>query len=403
LPRNDKLIAKALGRWSPWVVGGALSLFLFWVDFTHSAGGSIEGKAFWGRDFVNLWAGGNLLWQGGGDAIYDVAAYRAHLATLFGPLGGHNYSYPPVTFPIAQLFSLLPYWLALPLWLFSTGALFIWAARRWWPVGWSPAWLAVLTPAALMNIWAGHYGFLIGALFLLGWDRLDRHPRQAGLFFGLLLIKPHLAILVPLVLLLRGQWRALWSGALTVLVLIGMTSAIYGWGAWRDFLFGAGAVQAGLIDAGPSFFGLMSTSLATALLRVSDSLELAFGAQALLGTAAVAMLVLAARRAVAIPELAMLAATATFLVLPYAFNYDLTVVMVAAVRLWADREATRVERALAITGFVSPQIGLLLAPLGVPAMPLMLAALFAGQLSRALRTPAAARAGPAGGAAARST
>ncbi|MGI8611465.1 MAG: glycosyltransferase family 87 protein [Sphingomicrobium sp.] len=385
----------ALARWSPWVIGSALSLLLFWVDFTHSDGGSLDGKAFWGRDFVNLWAGGHLLWDGRADAIYDVAQYRGHLAGLFGPLGGHNYSYPPVTFPIAQAFSLLPYWLALPLWLASTGALFVWAARRWWPKHWSPVWLAVLTPAALMNIWAGHYGFLIGALFLLGWERLDEKQWQAGLFFGLLLIKPHLAILVPLVLLLRARWSALLSGAVTVAALVAATSAIYGWSVWQQFLFGAGSVQAGLIDAGPSFFGYMSTSLATSILRLSADWTLAFGAQILLG--AVAMVAVAARRALPTFDLAMLAATATFLVLPYGFNYDLTVVMIAAVRLWADPQATRVERWLAVAGFLSPQIGMLLAPLGIPAMPLMLAALFVGQFGRALRVSpsAAARAAPA--------
>lgn len=397
MPISDQSFSPtaALARWSPWLVGSALSMLLLWVDFTHSAGGSLDGKAFWGRDFVNLWAGGLLLWDGRAEAIYDVAAYREHLAGLFGPLGGHNYSYPPVTFPIAQAFSLLPYWLALPLWLGSTGALFAWAARRWWPSGWAPLWLAVLTPAALMNIWAGHYGFLIGAIFLLGWEKLDRRPWQAGLLFGVLLVKPHLAVLVPLALLLRGQWKPILSGAATVLVLVAATSAIYGWSRWREFLLGAGTVQAGLIDAGGSFYGFMSTSLATAMLRLSGDLAWAFGAQALLGGVAVAMLAVAARRPLPTFDLAMLAATATFLVLPYGFNYDLTVVMIASVRLWADPEATRAERWLAVTGFLSPQIGMLLAPLGVPAMPLMLAALFAGQLSRALRSPAAARAAPA--------
>lgn len=393
---SSRLIA-ALAKWSPWVLGSALSLLLLWVDFTHSAGGSLDGKAYWGRDFVNLWAGGHLLWDGRAAAIYDLTQYREHLASLFGPLGGHNYSYPPVTFPIAQAFSLLPYWLALPLWLGSTGALFVWAARLWWPSNWAPAWLAVLTPAALMNIWAGHYGFLIGALFLLGWEKLDRRPWLAGLFFGLLLIKPHLAVLIPLVLLVRARWTALTSGALTVAALVAATSAIYGWGVWQQFLFGVGSVQAGLIDSGPSFFGYMSTSLATAVLRLSDDWTLAFGAQALLGAATVAMLAVAARRAISAFDLAMLTATATFLVLPYGFNYDLTVVMVAAVRLWADPKATRAERWLAVTGFLSPQIGMLLAPLGIPAIPLMLAALFAGLLSRALRVspPGAARAAPA--------
>jgi hypothetical protein len=392
-----------LARWSPWVIGAALSLQLLWVDFTHSAGGKLEDKAFWGRDFVNLWTGGHLLREGRADAIYDVAAYREFLAGLFGPMGGHNYSYPPVTFPIAQLFSLLPYWLSLALWLGATGALFVWAARRWWPSGWAPLWLAVLTPAALMNVWAGHYGFLVGALFLLGWQRLDERPWQAGLLFGLMLVKPHLAVLVPLVLLVRGRWTALLSGGLTVLVLVAATSAIYGWDVWPQFLFGAGTVQAGLIDAGTSFYGYMSTSLATGLLRLSDNPALAFGAQMLLGTAAVAMVVAAARGKLPTADLAMMVATATFLVLPYAFNYDLTVVMIAAVRLWADPEATRAERALAVTGFLSPQIGMLLAPLGIPAMPLMLAALFAGQFSRALRSPAAGPAERAAEASMRST
>ena len=42
------------------------------------------------------------------------------------------------------------------------------------------------------------------------------------------------------------------------------------------------------------------------------------------------MVWVAARRRVPVRDLALLVATATFLVLPYAFNYDLTVVMVAA-------------------------------------------------------------------------
>ena len=82
----------------------------------------------------------------------------------------------------------------------------------------------------------------------------------------------------------------------------------------------------------------------------------------------------------------MLTATGTFLVLPYAFNYDLTVVCVAALRLWADPRATRAERALAVAGFVAPQIGMLVAPLAWPAMPLMLAGLFAAQFTAASRS-----------------
>jgi hypothetical protein len=71
------------------------------------------------------------------------------------------------------------------------------------------------------------------------------------------------------------------------------------------------------------------------------------------------------------------------------------VVTVAALRLWADPDSTRAHRAAAILGFIAPQIGMLVAPLGWPLTPLMLAALFAGQLDLALRRSRAAPAAPA--------
>ena len=387
---------RAAGRWWPWVVGSLLSLQLFYTDYTHSSGGRLEGKAYWGRDFVNLWGGGHFLRDGGASAMYDVDTYRAFLATLFGALKPHNYSYPPVTFPIAEMFSFLPYGVALAAWLLGTGALFVWAARSWWPREWHSPWLALLTPAALVNIWAGHYGFLIGALFLMGWQRLgERKPAEAGGWFGLMLIKPHLALLVPVVLLIRRQWQAIAAAAVTVALLILGTIAAFGLAPWRDWLVQGGGKQLSLIDAGQSFYGFMSTSAATAVLRFSDSMLAALAAQGILAAAAIAGLSLAALRRTPIPDLAMLTATATFLVLPYAFNYDLMVVTVAALRLWADPEASKAHRAAAILGFIAPQIGMLVAPLGWPLTPLMLAALFAGQLDLALRRSRAARAAPA--------
>ena len=394
-------IRRAAGRWWPWVVGSLLSLQLFYTDYTHSDGGRLEGKAFWGRDFVNLWGGGHFVRERGAGAIYDVAAFRDFIAGLFGPLKPHNYSYPPATFPIAEFFSFLPYGAALAGWLVGTGALFVWAVRNWWPREWHSPWLALLTPAALMNIWAGHYGFLIGALFLIGWQRLgERKPVESGGWFGLMLIKPHLALLVPLVLLIRRQWLAIVAGAGTGLLLIAGTSLAYGFKPWRSWLIEGGGKQLSLLDAGGSFYGFMSTSLATAILRFSDDMTLALSAQAVLAFAAIAGLVVAALRRTPIPELAMLTATATFLALPYAFNYDLMVVTVAALRLWVEPDARRAHRAAAIIGFIAPQIGMLVAPLGWPLTPVMLAALFAGQLDLALRR--SGRDAPAGAAEARS-
>ena len=181
------------------------------------------------------------------------------------------------------------------------------------------------------------------------------------------------------------MWRAIAAGAATGALLLAVTAFLYGTGPWTDWLVRGGGKQLSLIDAGGSFYGYMSTSAATGVLRFSDSMTAAFAAQAILGAAAIAGLVVASLRRTSIPDLAMLSATATFLVLPYAFNYDLMVVTVAALRLWADPEAAKAHRAAAILGFIAPQIGMLVAPLGWPLTPLMLAALFAGQLDLALR------------------
>lgn len=376
--------------WLPWLLGGALVIILFARDYMRSQTGLIVGEVFWGRDFINMWTGGQLVREGQLALIYDLDRYAEYLRTLFGEIADHNYSYPPVTFPIAAALSTLSYPVALAVWLTSTGALFIAAARQWWPERSGPYWLAVLTPAALVNIWAGHYGFLIGALFLLGFRALaDERPVRAGLFFGLMLIKPHLALLIPVVLAVRREWLAILSAALTVATLVVITTLLYGWEPWHQFLFRTSGVQASMIEAGDSFFGNMSPSFATAASKLGAAMPLALTIQAAAAVPVVAVTVAAAAsREVALRDLALLVATGTFLVLPYSFNYDMTVVMIAALWVLSGEDRTEMERRLALYGLLAPQVGMLCAMIGVPLMPLMVAGLFTAQASVLFRSRA---------------
>ena len=370
--------AEALGRarLSPvlWVASLLSAAMLFWADILNFHEGLIAGGAYWGRDFVNVWTGGHLIRAGDFATLYDVEAYQRFQQTLFAGIAPHNYSYPPVSFPLAALFSPFSYPLALAVWLAGTGALFVHACRRWWPAEAGTPWLALLTPAALLNIWAGHYGFLIGALFLLGWQNLDRKPVNAGILFAFMLLKPHLAVLLPLVLLARGEWRAVASGAVTVALLLGSTTLMFGWESWQQFLFGVSATQSSMINAQDSFFGYMSTSTATAVLRWTELKPLAAAAQGAVALAAAALVFLAARRRVPTPQLALLTATCTFLALPYAFNYDMVVVMLGAVLaiLASDRPWQRIA---AVAAFLCPVFGMLAAYWGIPLIPLALGGL----------------------------
>ena len=391
---------RTLPLW-PWIIGCGLVLLLFLRDLSVFADGRIGHEAVWGRDFANLWTGGQLLNAGRVDILTNIRPYQHFQTSLFGPLAPHNYSYPPVSYPIAQLFALLPYPAALAAWIVATGALFMRACQPWWPKDAGPQWLAVLTPAALLNIWAGHYGFLLGAIFLFGWHNLDRRPVLAGVFFGLMLIKPHLALLVPLALLLRREWTATLVAAATAIALVAITGAVYGWGCWRYFLFHTSVVQAGMIDAGRSFFGLLSTSFATAALRATDSWLLAVVGQLLFALGGVILVVLAVRRRCPTDKLGLLVASATFMALPYAFAYDLTVVTMGAVVVMAAGDSAKQDRRWATFGFMAPSLGILFAFAGIPLMPILIALLAIAQF-RAACGPiwvkpggAAARAAPA--------
>jgi hypothetical protein len=208
-----------------------------------------------------------------------------------------------------------------------------------------------------------------------------------------MLIKPHLAVLIPLVLLIRGDWKAIGSAAATVAALVGVTTLWFGWQPWHDFLFKTSGLQASMIDAGDSFFGLMSCSAATMILRSVHSWPLAIATQAVFAFAAVVAVGIAAWRRVCPRHLCFLVATATFLVLPYSFSYDLTVVAIGALAILSDGNASRLDDRLALYGFLAPQLGMILAALGLPGLPVMLAGLAAAQFRLWVMHPA--RAAPA--------
>jgi hypothetical protein len=373
------------------VIGNLFILVLFARDIVRFDHGLVANNAFWGRDFINVWSAGRLLIEGRLTILYDLPAYHAWQVAHFGAIGQHNFSYPPLVLPLMLPFGALPYAVALAVWTLAGAALFLHAARPWWRAGTGlPLWLVLITPAALVNVWAGHYGFLIGALVLHGWRALERgHARWAGLFFGLLAIKPHLAVVIPLILLVRRDWRTIAVAAATVGALVALSVLLFPPALWQQYLGATAGLQASLIDAGGNFCRYMSTSLATGLIALSVPKSLALMCQAALGIVAAAAVVQAAR-ACSLRTTALMAATATFLILPYAFNYDLTVVALAAVLLLARGNLTGVEQRLALGGFVAPQVGMTLSGFGVPGIPMLLLGLFTVQCRLAWKEASAA-------------
>lgn len=334
--------AGALSRWSDfdgwkalWMATMTVGIFLVARDMmlTRASDHSIMGAALWGRDFVNVYTSGSLTLTGHLDILYNVPAYRAYQLDLFhAGLTAHNYSYPPVTLLYTWLFALVPYPVALLAWLGGTGALFVRAARPYMKEAGLAAWLAVVAPASVINIWAGHYGFLVGALWLGAWHILPRRPALAGLLIGLMVVKPHLAILAPLVLLWRREWIAIAAAAATVAILVGLSLLLFGPQLWVTYLTDTALVQVGMVDNVRAFFISMMPTVMPAMAILGAPLTIAGIAQAVFAVAAVVLLLKKLPKDSA--EAGLATATATFLVLPYAFSYDMTVVSLAGLLLY---------------------------------------------------------------------
>ena len=146
-----------------------------------------------GRDFSNLYTAGKLALAGDAYRAFDLNTFRLALREFVGGLTLQNYSYPPHALFIAAPFALLPYGASFALWSALSLAFFYWAAKPY--VRFAPI-LSILTPAAALNVWNGHYGLLLGGLWLLFFRNSDRRPIVAGLVASLMTFKPHMGLFI---------------------------------------------------------------------------------------------------------------------------------------------------------------------------------------------------------------
>ena len=381
-------------------------LILAGSDLLKSGGGlRISSDAIIGRDFVNVWAAGKLVWAHNFPLIYDIDGYRDFLYKLLNINDIYAYSYPPATLFLAAMFGALPYSAALAVWTLAGAGLFYLAARRYFVDAGLPPVLALFNPAGFVCLWAGHYGLLVGALALAGWRWLDDRPRLAGLMFGLMTIKPHLGILVALVLVLQRKWLAAAFAALTFMAIFVVSGLAFGFNLWMIYLGHTLSFHAELLTRGVASFHSMMPTVTATMMRLNAPSPLVEIMQVVSAAFAVSVAALACRRNLETIDIGLIASTAIFLVLPYAFNYDMTMVSAGIVIFAAKRGYyySLGDRIALIAGFMLP---LLLGP-GRTYMvlgPAVLIFLLLVQLKIATATArlTARRAAPAGAGEARS-
>ena len=337
-------------------------------------------------DFVAFWSAGRLAEQGRPQAAYDLNAIsgQEHAAAALAPDVTLPFFYPPPFLVVCVPFALLPYFGGLLAFVAAQMAALLAVLRRIEPAGWG--WLPLLAfPGLLINAATGQNGCITATLFALPMLLLDRQPFLAGLCFGGLVYKPQLALCVPVALLAARRWRAVAGAALSSVLIVLLSLAIFGTDVWWAFLHAARLAQSGLADNRAGWNNLQSLFAAARL--AGAPVWLAYGLQAVLAATVLAALALIARRRPGGGAEAALVSAAAVLCTPYVLDYDLA--LAGAPLAWLAARAQRGgwlpwEKLLCGAAFLWPLVARQAsAKAGLPLGPLILLGLFAMVARRA--------------------
>ena len=159
---------------------------------------------------------------------YDPAALNSVLN--WGARDEAAFAYPPTALSIYGAFALLPLRVGLLVWAALSGMAMGLASRS----RWSP--LLLLVPAVLWALPGGQASVLLGSL-LLGSLLLLRRPVPAGILLGIALsLKPQLALVVPIALLVDRRWPVLISATITYSLFALVSALIFGPAQWLHWI-----------------------------------------------------------------------------------------------------------------------------------------------------------------------
>jgi hypothetical protein len=284
--------------------------------------------------------------------IYQAAPMQAFQHHLYpGFRSFFPFQYPPSFLLPAWWLGDLSYAAAFSLWTIAGMVALI--AGSWLFFPGRLRWLGIATllgaPACLLNGVGGETGFFTAALLLAGFGSLPSRPLLAGFAFGLLTLKPQLALLIPFALVARQDYRAMLTACATALSLIAGSCAVFPAGLWASWLHQMPIDQAQYMAAGRSLGLNEGVTLAANLTRVGLTPGMAWvlqGAGSLAGAAAVFFAFARAPYPLAV---AALLSGSGFLA-PHAYVYD-TIPLAAAMLLLPGSLALS---SLCVVGYLAP-------------------------------------------------
>lgn len=247
-------------------------------------------------------------------SVYWRAA-NGPLSSVYSPDFRFPFSSAPTMLIWISPLAAVPMWPAYLVWTCVSVAAIAWACKPY--LEREELWFLMASPPVTICLFTGQIAILLTAMML--WSFGTSKRLGAGICLGVIAtIKPQLVLFVPLLLLLRCDWRAFVGSAATFTIFVALTIVLYGpdvWSDWmmsmehfRTFLHREGVISGAISPAAVAeFWGL-------------PTLPFLLG-----GIVVGGWLVYRYRRSGPI-ELVATTAIASLLASPYGMNYDLVAV-----------------------------------------------------------------------------
>ncbi|SAK58700.1 membrane protein [Caballeronia pedi] len=338
-----------------------------------------------GWDFLTFWAASRLTLDGTPLAAYSWSAIK-HVLLQLSPdiVMPGPWFYPPNFLLLVRPFALLCAPVGYALFIGLSSALFVLLIRRVLPMRSMLIWILAF-PGLWLNAAQGQNACITASLALAAFLAIRTRPVLAGVFIGLLSIKPHLAILFPVALACAGMWKTFIAAAVTAVLFTTASVAVFGLDIVPEFLHGLSEAN-GYIASGVLPWDQTASLFAT--LRMAHfATGPAYVAQACQALVAVCAVAWVWRNAKSLEVRATALVAGTFMISPYIYNYDAVWlgVPLALLAARAMRDGwLRGEIAILVLAWLYPQMGDLLAKhFGFGPGPLVFASLIFVAIRRA--------------------
>lgn len=310
------------------------------------------------RDFITFYAAAELAEAGRSVDAYDLNKMYAAEKAVWAKSEKYAWFYPPTFHAFVKPLVLLDYKPAFALFMLLTLGLYVYAARRL-ALNFNILFPVLAFPAVLVNLIYGQNAFLTASLAMLAFLHLTKKPWLSGVFIGLLVIKPQMAVLFPVMLICGRHWQAFIAAAMTAAVTCAASTWAIGMDSWPAFFDSLTAARS-YLESGQLRWSQM-ISLFSDIKQLGGSTALAYDIHiihAAILTALCAHVWLASKD-MALRASALVLATLHFS--PYMYDYELVWLAIPLILLslrGIELGWIRFERELLLLAWLFPFIDL---------------------------------------------